>query len=154
MLAMQAIFILPVTPFKMYLSSQIPPQCLYSHIFSTWTPKHVLFPNVLISLSETTLLRLPISLATYKRVFLFQSKSPYFPENFLYFFFSVFIRDFQIRRFAYSQKGSPYFLFSKVHTLICSGAPWVREFGYRCIHEILVLRKSSVRVRTYVHPLM
>ena len=131
----------------MYLSSQIPPQCLYSHIFSTWTPKHVLFPNVLISLSETTLLRLPISLATYKRVFLFQSKSPYFPENFL-IFFSVFMRDFQIRRFAYSQKGSSYFLFSKVNTLICGGAPWVREFGYRCIQEILVLRKSSVRTST------
>ena len=79
----------------MYLSSQIPPQCLSSHIFSTYTPKHALFPNFLISLSETTLLRLPISLATYKRVFLFHSKSPYFPENFLSFFFLFLLETFR-----------------------------------------------------------
>ena len=26
-----------------------------------------------------------------------------------------------------------------------SGVPWVRKFGYLCIQEILVLRKSSVQ---------
>ena len=41
------------------------------------------------AVAETTLLRLPISLATYKRVFLFQSKSPYFPENFLFCLFLI-----------------------------------------------------------------
>ena len=32
------------------------------------------------------------------------------------------------------------------------GAPWVRKSGYLCIHEILVLTKSSLR--TYVHHFM
>ena len=31
---------------------------------------------------------------------------------------------------------------------LCSRAPWVRIFGYLCIQEILVLRKSSVRTST------
>ena len=29
--------------------------------------------------------------------------------------------------------------------LLRNGAPWVRKFGYPCIQEILVLRKSFVR---------
>ena len=31
---------------------------------------------------------------------------------------------------------------------LCSGAPWVRIFGYLCIQEIVVLRKLSVRTST------
>ena len=145
----------------MYLSSQIPPQCLSSHIFSTYTPKHALFPNFLISLSETTL-------------FLYQLTSAFscFSLNHLTFpkisFFFVFIRDFQIRGRGrgrdftllffffrvFSKSFIVLFFLSKVNTLICSGAPWVRKFRYRWIQEILVLRKSSVGVRTYVHPFM
>ena len=37
--------------------------------------------------------------------------------------------------------------------IICSGAPWLRKFGYLCIQGILVLTKSSVRSTSVRPPL-